>query len=429
VLRTVFVTVLFGVGGFVYARFGAGALLWHAQLTAALAGAFFGFVAAFLPRQLGDFFRRRWLGFRIANIQAGILNLVAQAEGRAQKRLKDDPADADAHRDLGLARLLAGDADRAIVELEQASLHGSDASGAALHCNLGAALAQGHRYSDAARHLVEAVPAGGLPAEAAVLNLGLLYAHDGEEADALARGPIEQGDCALAHNNRGVYCLRQGDLEDGRVSLARALELRPSYSHAKSNLALADFHNGRRGRALDGAAAAATLTPDCAKSHVNLGTLLLIAGHLEAAGEALVRASLLAPKSCVARVALGAVHLEVGDNAGAVTLLQQATALDDENLAAWHNLALAHLRRGAFEDALRTQQRAAALGPERVSPHVNLGCCLWETGDLRAAAEEFRHALELQPDSVEAGRNLGLALIRSGRHRSEEHTSELQSLS
>ena len=387
-----------------------------AQIVGTLGGALFGFVAAVAPRQLLDFFQRRWLDFRIANRQARLANLVQRAAQEAERALREDPANSERHCTLGTSHLLAGDAEAAVTELEKALLHADAPDEAQVSANLGVALAECQRYEDAARHFAKAATSDGPLGAAAVLNLGLLYRCNGTHTERHARSVVDEGDCPLAHNNRGVYHMRRGDLEEGRAAVERALELRPNYAEARSNLALAEFYQGQPDAALGSAATAAALAPLSAKAHVNLGSFLLLTGNVDAASEALLRATRLAPRSPLAHIGLGLAHLQCDDADGAAPLLRHGTDLAPSNPAAWHNYAIARYRQGDLDAAMRAQQRAADLASDRPSILINLGCYRWEAGDVSGATSNLRTVLELEPDNVEAGRNLGLAMIHAGQY-------------
>jgi tetratricopeptide (TPR) repeat protein len=416
-LKVALAVLIGGALGFAYCRFGLRVTSMDAQLVGTAGGAVFGFVLALAPWQLLDFFRRRWLSFRIANRRAHFADFVQRARRNAERRLARDPTDPESSTTLGVCHLLVGDAEGALPPLEGALAQADEGRSAGVSVNLGVALAECSRYEDAARHLARAAANGARAAEAALLNLGRLYALDGVHTEREAEETVAQADCALAHNNRGLYYLRSGDLARGRASLERALELDPNYGDAKSNLALAEFYEGDANAALSAAAVAAAFEPFSAKAQINLGSLLLIAGNVAAGGEALARAARLAPRSSLAQTALGVAHLQAGDVEGAASLLATATELDEANAAAWHDRALACSRREDLEGAVRAQERAVELAPDRPSTRINLGCFRWALGDFGGAVTEFKAVYEAEPDSTDAGRNLGLAMIVAGQHR------------
>src|SRR5205823_8489504 len=65
--------------------------------------------------------------------------------------------------------------------------------------------------------------------------------------------------------------------------------------------------------------------------------------------------------------------------------------------------------------------------PNHGSSYQNLGTALKDLGRLPEATEAFRQAVRCQPQLAEAQHNLAIILKDQGL-RSEEHTSELQSL-
>src|ERR1035441_2333327 len=71
-------------------------------------------------------------------------------------------------------------------------------------------------------------------------------------------------------------------------------------------------------------------------------------------------------------------------------------------------------------------QAPAGTTPARVYDAV--GAWFAEKGDLKCAVAAFKQALQLEPRLAEAHFDLGLVRQSQQQPRSEEHTSELQSL-
>src|SRR3989441_29981 len=91
-------------------------------------------------------------------------------------------------------------------------------------------------------------------------------------------------------------------------------------------------------------------------------------------------------------------------------------------------------RRGAIADAAAHFAAADSLCPGDHGAQVGLGFVRLRQGEARAAADHFLGATRSNAGDAEAWYGLGLARVRLGQRtaaaeaRSEEHTSELQSL-
>src|SRR5207249_6393052 len=77
-------------------------------------------------------------------------------------------------------------------------------------------------------------------------------------------------------------------------------------------------------------------------------------------------------------------------------------------------LARIYLKRDEAQTALPYAEKAVKLSPGDFTAHVALGQALLATGDVAGAARELESSVKLAPATPAA-------------HRSEEHTSELQS--
>lgn len=80
-----------------------------------------------------------------------------------------------------------------------------------------------------------------------------------------------------------------GDVEAGRIDLARTLELDPSLRQAWLNRAGLDIAEGRYEDALDALATAERLDPEAADNRINIGAVELLAGDVESATQSFVQ--------------------------------------------------------------------------------------------------------------------------------------------
>jgi tetratricopeptide (TPR) repeat protein len=134
-----------------------------------------------------------------------------------------------------------------------------------------------------------------------------------------------------------------------------------------------------QGRADEAAAhlrVSATLQPESAAAHFNLGTALTVGGRLDEAVDQYQQALRINPEYAVAHNNLGNVLLGRGDAAGALQHFNQALGADPSN-------------------------------PEA---HYNAGSVLRSRGELGGAVDHFRQALRLKPDWIPAVASLAWVL-------------------
>lgn len=106
---------------------------------------------------------------------------------------------------------------------------------------------------------------------------------------------------------------------------------------------------------LDAAARAyerrATLAPQSARAHLDLGTIYQAQDRLDDALVEYLAAASADPGSAAARAAAGQLRADMGDDAGAIALLRAAVALDGNHGAARYALGRALLRAGRAEES------------------------------------------------------------------------------
>src|SRR3546814_1038504 len=86
------------------------------------------------------------------------------------------------------------------------------------------------------------------------------------------------------------------------------------------------------------------------------------------------------------------------------------------------------LRRGANEDALSLARAATTANPQDPQAHRALAMALRASGDSDAALVSIDRAIALAPEDAELHFHRAGYLVGGRQLRSEEHTSELQSL-
>ncbi|WP_181850497.1 tetratricopeptide repeat protein [Thalassospira xiamenensis] len=122
----------------------------------------------------------------------------------------------------------------------------------------------------------------------------------------------ESAELALAWNIRGASAFRMGMLEIAENSLRKAIDLKPDFSGALSNLGTLYFHQGKMDAACEILAEAIKVNPNDAEAYNTLGGVLYKLGRLDAAEKYFVQAVKANPKYAEAYNNLGTVLFDRG---------------------------------------------------------------------------------------------------------------------
>ncbi|MCH9687872.1 MAG: tetratricopeptide repeat protein [Deltaproteobacteria bacterium] len=167
-------------------------------------------------------YRKKWLGDRADQLE---------------RQLRADPADPDAHANLGAFRQLMGDAPAAIAAYEAALRNDADHLQANLE--LGIVLSAQGRLPRAVAHLRRAVAVA--PSQAGPhLSLANALRKQGHADEAIEHYrkalAIDEG-AAGAHNNLAIVLEASGDLDGAAEHFERASQLQPATALFGKNLA------------------------------------------------------------------------------------------------------------------------------------------------------------------------------------------------
>jgi Flp pilus assembly protein TadD len=174
---------------------------------------------------------------------------------------------------------------------------------------------------------------------------------------------------------------QQGQAVEAEAAFRKAIELRPHYPEAYTNLGNALGGQGKLPEAVAAYRKGIELKPDDAAAHYNLGNALA----------------------------------HQGKAAEAVAAYRQAIQLRPDYPAAHNNLGLVLAKQGKAAEAVAAYRQAIQLKPDLAAAHYALGIALADQGKAAEAVAAYRQAIELQPDFAEAHCNLGQVLGRQGK--------------
>jgi tetratricopeptide (TPR) repeat protein len=231
-------------------------------------------------------------------------------------------------------------------------------------------------------------------------------------------------DCDLVRGNLAAALALAGRLDESRQNLFAVLVFKPDRADVYNNLGLmaakeGDAYNkpeeiAARQRKLEEAvfyySEALRLKPDYTQAHGNLAVALFQQGKFE---EAIVHYDKVLeadPRNGEAHFKLGFSLLLKGEPASAIPHFEQALRLLPEQLAAELYLGLCLSLEGRVEEARRHYERLIAAQPNAGRGYYFLGQAQQEQGQADAAAASYRHAVELDPLWPEEARQMAWGL-------------------
>jgi tetratricopeptide (TPR) repeat protein len=224
---------------------------------------------------------------------------------------------------------------------------------------------------------------------------------------------LEQPNCGLAWKALGVSLTLQG--KEALHALAMAATLLPDDAEAHGNLGHALRGLGRLEDAAASYSRALALKPGCAVTHHNKGNALLGLERFEDAAASYSRALALNPDLAEAHSNLGNALRSLGRLDQAAASYRRALALKPQFAVAHSNLSDTLCDLGQIAEAAASAGRAIEIEPELAVAHNSSGNASMALGKPEAAAASYRRALALKPGFTAAHINLGLVLRQLGR--------------
>lgn len=159
---------------------------------------------------------------------------------------------------------------------------------------------------------------------------------------------------------------------------------------------------------------AATLQPDVAETHYNLGNALRLTGQPAKARLSWERSLQQDPAYVDALLNLAASYQDEGDWDQVWSLLGRAEAAQPGSAEIWRRKGVALRLTGDVEGAQRAYERALELNPYRGEIHYNLANLHYAQGRTAAAASQYEQALQIEPAHHGAAFNLADLRLRAG---------------
>jgi len=226
----------------------------------------------------------------------------------------------------------------------------------------------------------------------------------------------KQPDNPLTHNLRGTALLLKKDYAKARASFERAVELKPNYLPAISNLARLDLRDKKPQVAKQRYEAVLKREPDNEQALHALAVLMRMSGAPQAEIEKVLKRSIAAhPTSSKARVALVNYYLRVPDVKAALGAAQEANAALPNNASIVRTLATVQVAAGESRQAISTINRLVQMQPKAPQPLMMLAQAHLRVEQPDEAIKALRAALALQPDLASAHRDIAAIYLKTGR--------------
>ncbi|KAG5553327.1 hypothetical protein RHGRI_011257 [Rhododendron griersonianum] len=209
-----------------------------------------------------------------------------------------------------------------------------------------------------------------------------------------------------------IYYQEKGNIDLAIRYYLFAIELRPNFADAWSNLASAYMRKGRLTEAAQCCRQALALNPHLVDAHSNLGNLMKAQGLVQ---EEAVK---LKPTFSDAYLNLGGVYKALGMPQEAIVCYQRALQSRPDYAVAFGehnflycmlacNLASIYYEQGKLDMAVLHYKRAIACDAGFLEAYNNLGNALKDAGRVEEAIQCYRQCLALQPSHPQALTNLG----------------------
>ena len=306
---------------------------------------------------------------------------ASEAADTLQAVLKNDPDNAVAHYQQGLAYDQLGNTNRAEAEWREAVRLRPDIveahralAGVAVGKNDASALAQ---EADQIIALQPAAPDGYLLRGIADID-GKQYATAG---DYIHRALEKEPDYPAAYVQLGNLHMAQSQYAEAQKAYEQALDQNPNSSEALGGVLNVDLVEKQPDRAIATAEAQLAKYPKNAGFHIILAQLLME---------------------------------QKKDLAGAEQELHLASDLDKKNGEALVKLGMVQSARGNIDQALETYLEGSKTNPKEMVFYLLAGNIYENKQDWDRAKQQYQKALEVQPENPLASNNLAYVMLQQG---------------
>lgn len=286
-----------------------------------------------------------------------------------EKAIEDNPKNATAHHDLGVALFQKQDVDSALEHLNKAAELAPKS--VLTHYLLGIALAEKVQLDEA------------ISSWKRVLELDKPNKHKLN---------------GMAHYFIGkVYGLK-GMWDAAHMELRRAKKLLPGQPLIMNASAEVHLAKGELEEAKAEWLAVASAVPEDPRAAFNVCAIAIDTGDYQLAIDYGHKVLSMGQDGGGVRFNLGIAYLRLADYDAAIKELKQAVELEPEELNNLLTLGEAYVEKGLIDAGVKQWELAAALHPEAAQPYYNIGLAYARNGLLDQAGEYWDKALQREPN-------------------------------
>ncbi|MDD3328085.1 MAG: PEP-CTERM system TPR-repeat protein PrsT [Zoogloea sp.] len=293
-----------------------------------------------------------------------------------------DPKNAQFRTRLGVSRLAGGEVDQAFQDLEAAS----------------------------------ALDATNIQAD---ITLIMAHLRRNEVAKAMAAVQTlekKRPNDPVTFNMKGGVLIASKDPAGARKAFEKALELKPDFLPALSNLARLDIGDKQIDVARKRYDDFLVKNPKNSQAYLQYAELLAMTGTPVKDVQAVLDRGLAAtPTAVPIRVALVRLLAQSGDTKRALLLAQEAAVAAPDDPTILDLLGRAQVAAGEMQQALSTYEKLTSRLPNSPLPLIAQADLQVAAKDLNAAENSLRKALTIKPDAVEAQQRLVALLLNNKR--------------
>ena len=195
--------------------------------------------------------------------------------------------------------------------------------------------------------------------------------------------------------------------KNSATMLKHALDLNPYDYSAMSRLGGLLAKQGEFREAADYYYQALEIKPDYAKAHTNLGAALMrVWANPRRAQRHYEEALRIDSNDWKAHYNLGNLLAGKGDLEKAIIGYKEALKINPGHARSHNNMGVALIRQGKLKEATMRFEEAVRLNPDFPEAHYNLGRALAEQGDLENAMAHYAEAVRIRPGYTKALRDL-----------------------
>lgn len=297
-----------------------------------------------------------------------------------QSLLKDNPADALAHYELGLAHAQQGDTNRAVAE-----------------------------WRETARlkpYLIDA--------QLALASASIRLGNVGQLAKSAEALIVAQPLSAVGYVYRAAVLDKQGDVSGAEKALRDAIRVAPQNALGYSRLATLRVSQNKPVEAERLYEEALRYNPNFIEALEGLVRIYLRQGSPQRAAARVNDQIRKAPENSAYYTLLGELLMRGKDFHGATDALQKAINLDKNNLNAFALLAHIQVAQGSVDKAIASYERLIQDNPQNVRAYVAPALLEESRGNWQKAQSLYQKALQIEPDFALAANNLAYLQLAHG---------------